>query len=407
MLQIQVMLEVPLKIAAGLASGQLELLGGVVREKATGQIVALLREGGRVASNTDLANGILRTVLQANSGGLLSTLTGVANLAATARSHYLIMQKLQALTSLVGLVGGIGLLNLAATAVSTGIILKRLNELEQAIKDLGVDIAKQFEANRKVKMEAAINAANLALSMECEDDRRAHSHFAINELFEARQHVWREIDTLKGSSHYAKNNELMQKNIEQAMHLDTLYSRCLLELGNVSLAKAFVNGKLSEYQSTSRILVHRHLGTHRAAYFHISILDEDLRRYIAIEHWLHDDENRLLEILLGNRRDFFNTDVADKKEIKKPGKERYIDALTQSELLIENIRRFEGFHVEIEAVARLGISYSEWEKQQEEALAKAEKNLADFTNLEEYDDYVLFVDKEWLAEQSDSTGAEQ
>ena len=122
-------------------------------------------------------------------------------------------------------------------------------------------------------------------------------------------------------------------------------------------------------------------------------------RYIAVEHWLRPDNNRLLEILISNRRDFWNKDVADEKNIKKPGKEQYIDALTQSELLIENYRRFKGFLAEIEAIERMGVKQSDWEKQQEEALAKAEINLA------EHDDYVLLVDTAWLAEQADAVAA--
>ena len=52
MLQIEVMLEVPLRIAAGLAGGQLERVGGVVRDVGTKQIVALLREGGQLANGS-------------------------------------------------------------------------------------------------------------------------------------------------------------------------------------------------------------------------------------------------------------------------------------------------------------------------------------------------------------------
>lgn len=401
MLQIQVMLEVPLKIAAGLASGQLELVGGVVREVGSKQVVMWLREGAKIADNSDLATGVLKSVLDVGSGGLGGVAYGALDAVVGAYRHNQIMQQFGALTNLVTMVGGIGLLNLATAAVSTAIVLKRISELEQAIRDLGVGIAKQFAAVRQVKMDAAVNAANLALTMEGEENRPALARHAINELFKARQHIWLEIDTLKGSSHYAENNELMQKNIEQAMRLDALYGRCLLELENITLAKNFLESNLQDYRETSRNLVHRHLGAHRAAYFHNSMLESDVHRYIAIEHWLRSDENRLLEILLANRRDFWNNDVADGSKIKKPGRDRYLQALTQSELLIENYRRFRGIHAEIEAIERLGITHSEWQLQQEEALAQAEINLS------EHPDYVLLVDKEWLAEQPDSTLAEQ
>ena len=144
----------------------------------------------------------------------------------------------------------------------------------------------------------------------------------------------------------------------------------MLELENISQAKHYLSKKLDDYRETSRCLVHRHLGTHRAAYFHNSVPEGDLLRYVAIEHWLRPDADRLLEILLANRRDFWNKDVADEKNIKKPGKDSYIDSLTQSEILIENYQRLRGFHAEIEAIEKLGVKHAQLEAQQDQALAK-------------------------------------
>ena len=50
--QIEVMLELPVKIAQGLASGQLKRVGGVIVDAASKQVVAWLREGGRIASGS-------------------------------------------------------------------------------------------------------------------------------------------------------------------------------------------------------------------------------------------------------------------------------------------------------------------------------------------------------------------
>ena len=421
-MDLEVILRFPPKIIAGLLSGELRLWGGVVRNAANGQIVALLKEGGSIAGNSNLGGGLLKTLLDASTGGLSTAVTGAVNAAVTAHSHFLIMQQLHGLTTLVGIVGGIGVLNLAVSVISTGILLKRLADLEKAIEGLYEHVSKEFSQDRHVKMEAAIQAATDALNMNDPYNRNLQAHSAIGQLYAARQHIWRDLDTLKGSLGYA-NNQLMQNNILQAMQLDTLRSRCLLELDEVCRAKDYLLDKLDAYWETTRMLIHRHLGEHRAVYFHKSVRESDLFRYLAIERWLSANGDHLLQIILAHRQDFWNHHVADDSKIVKPNRSQrislpfrkkdgseenpHIDALTQSELLIENYRRLQGIHAEIEAVERLGISYSEWEKRQEEALAKAENNLADFTNIKEYDDYVLLVDKEWLAEQPDSTLAEQ
>ena len=399
MLPLEVVFDVPPEIVRGLATGTLERVGGVIREQGSKQVVMWLREGGQLAKNSNLAGGVLKSLLNVGSGGLTGVAFGTLDAVVAANRHNQIMQQFSSLTNLVTMVGGIGVLNIATTVVSTAIILKRIGDLEQAIKNLNVAIAKQFAQDRQIKMEAAILAATNAFDMKGEGNRAFMARTAVLELFKARQHIWLEIDTLTASSPEVENNELMQKNLEQAMHLDSLYCRCLLALDNPELAETHLKIKLIDYKATSQNLVHRHLGTHRAAYFHHSIKESDLLRYIAVEHWLRPNENRLWEILLANRRDFWNKDVADEKNVKKPGMDSFIDALTQSELLIENQRRFEGKLAEIEATNRLGVKQSEWEQKQEEALAKAEINLA------EHDDYVLLVDKEWLAEQSDSTAA--
>ena len=108
------------------------------------------------------------------------------------------------------------MLNIATTAVSTAIILNRMNDLEQAIKILAQELLNQFAEDRQVKMDAAIHAAHNAFSMEGAGNKDFMANTAILELFKARQHIWLEIDTLKGSSRYAQNNELMQNNVEQA-----------------------------------------------------------------------------------------------------------------------------------------------------------------------------------------------
>lgn len=406
-MNLQVLLSFPPRIIAGILSGEFTLWGGVVRNATNGQIVALLREGGGLASNANLAGGMLKGLLDASAGGWAPAAIGAVDLVANARSHYLIMQQLHGLTSLVGIVGGIGLLNLAATVVQTGIILKRINQLERAVEGLYDHISKEFNKNRQVKMQAAIYAADNALDMVNPENKKFQANLAIGKLFEARQHIWGEVDNLKGSTNHKVNNQLLQSNTLQAMQLDYLRCRCLLEIDETERAINQASSALEAYRETSRQLVHRHLGFRRAAFFHNAVLERDLIRYLAIEYWLRSDPNRLLEILLANRSDFWNSKV--EKDNKIGGLEKaykdgsadhpLINRLTYSELTIQNLQRFQGFLAEIETIHQLGISYADWKKQQEETLASAE------INLEERDDYVLLVDKKWLAEQTGEPAA--
>ncbi|MCY4062491.1 MAG: hypothetical protein OXG53_08995 [Chloroflexi bacterium] len=413
--QIEVMLEVPLKIAAGLASGQLERVGGVVVDAASKQVVAWLREGGQMANNPDLAGGLLKTVLDLSAGGLASNAIGLLDTAVTARSHFLIMQQLQGLSNLVGFAAGIGVLNLGATIISTAVMLKRLGDLEKAIEGLYELVTKEFSQDRRVKLASAIQTAKNAMTFEDNDPRTFQANLAINSLYAARQHIWLEMDNMKGSAGTAENNKLMQDNLLQAMQLDELRSRCLLELNLQSNALEYLTESLGTYRESTRHLIHRHLGEHRAVYFHKSVAESDLMRYFAIEHWLRSEGDRLLEIVLANRHDFWNRDIASESTVAAADKDRrrrrrkrnkassddqpHIEALTMSELLIENYQRFEGLHAEIQAIERLRISHSDWENQQNVALAKAE------ISLDDHNDYVLLVDEDWLADQSDSTAA--
>ena len=80
---LDVTLEVPLKIAAGLASGELVREGGTVRDSSTKQIAALLRETGTssVSQNIELLSSVAATA-------------GVLNLAVSTMGFAVVMHRL-------------------------------------------------------------------------------------------------------------------------------------------------------------------------------------------------------------------------------------------------------------------------------------------------------------------------
>ena len=144
MVPLEVVFDVPPEIVRGLATGALERVGGVIRETGSKQVAMWLREGAQIANNSNLAGGVLKSLLNVGSGGLTGVAFDALDAVIAANRHNQIMQQFGALTNLVTLVGGIGVLNLGATVISTSIVLKRMNDLEQAIKSLNVEIVKQF-----------------------------------------------------------------------------------------------------------------------------------------------------------------------------------------------------------------------------------------------------------------------
>lgn len=408
-------LEFPSDIIAGLFDGRYERIGGVIQEAGSKHVVTWLRDGGQIASNPNLAGGILKPLLDASSGGLASAVSGAVNTAVTAHSHYLIMQQLQSLTSLVGFVGGVSMLNLAVSAVSLAVVLKRLKDIESKIDGLYHELQIDRDANLQAGLDAAKDAATASMAGNL-DNRREYAKQAIDRLREARFTILRKTMELQSAGNEAR----LLAHLSQAMHVDEVLLQCFLHRDDLANAKKYMSESLIKYREMIRVTVNLLLGSSRAIYFHHSVSDEDLWQFASVRKWLSerpaDLHNFLVEALFADRHDFWNPDViagidADEKRrsirtrLSSIGRDRsqmlppHLLALAQSNALIENYKRLEGFQAEIEAIERLGITHLEWEKQQEEALAKAKINLA------EHDDYVLLVDTQWLAQQSDATAA--
>lgn len=404
----QVELEIPLRIALGLLTGEYKRWGGVIRESASGRIVAHLSEGARIADETGLTSKLLQSALRASSGNA----TGLLNLAATAWSHRQIMSQLRRLQTLVGLLGAIGVLDLTLSAVSFALMLDRMKKLEKQIEGLYEHVSREHRYDREAKLFAAIAAAEHTNEMAQTENRKSQARYAINALIEARPHIWRDVIALYGSAPSPQNNLLMLGNLLQTMRLDTMLINSYLAIDELAMAKRYLETQMADIEQATRWLVHRCLGDRRAAFFHHeSVPDDDLYRYIAIEQWLRGRDDVLLELVLANRLDFWNKDILEhgkgtKEKKKSLGRLSFFKAadgdddapfqgtaLNQAELLIENLDRLRGFQAEIEAIARLGISADEWKSEIDSALDAAG------INLEEYDDFVLLVDKAWLDEQ--------
>ena len=415
MLPLEVVFDVPPEIVRGIASGALERVGGVIRETGSKQVVMWLREGGQIADNSNLANGVLRSLLDVGSGGLTSVAFNTLDAVVAANRHNQIMQQFNSLTNLVGLVGGIAVVNLGVSVISLAVLVKRFRDIEKQLEGLYEELQKDRDDYLQAGLEAAQDAATAAFNGDAEN-KRDYALQAINRLRQARRPILDKATETQSS----ENVDLHLAYLSQAVQVDSVLVRCYLEIDDSANAKRHLNQALVDYRKRMKFAVNKLLGIHRAVYFHHTVTDEDLWRYVGIRKWLSDRDVELTfllqEAMFADRHDFWNPAVVS--EINGPEKRRSIRerlspkaksnlemlpmhllALAKSGMLIENFKRLDGLQTEIEAIERLGISSSDWEQQQEEALEMAK------VNLEVHDDFVLLINQEWLAQQSDSFAA--
>ncbi len=430
---IEVLLQVAPHIALGLASGQLERVGGVIRDSTSKQVVAWLREGGQIRNNPDPASAlprflfqsILRSANLANIGdvaqqvtalsklagslGAANNVLGLVNVAATARSHHLINLRLQAIQNMVGVSARLGMLQFTLSGFGLLLMLKRFADIEKLLEgvyeQVSQAVSEQNKRSRQVNLRAAIDSAHVVINAEDGHFKEAMAASLDFLLINAREHCLSDFQA-KWKMSNKQDIELAQKCLSQAMHLDETRIRAFLEVGQNDLARSIMEERLNQYRRETQefvdiLLGHKHK---RAVYFHENVKDGELRRYLLIEQWLRGEEDILWDIVLEQRKQFWNASVKSTIEpeggITLPGKPapkpptRHLDALDQAEAAVENFQRFEGFALELDSISRLGISIREWESLENtgNTVFVNEENV----KLDEHDDFVLLVERDYL-----------
>ena len=427
----QVLLHVPIWVAKGLASGQFERIGGVIREVASKKIVAWLREGGRIESNPDpktaLARFLFQKLLQENNlttaGNVtqqvkvLSNLTGMldvagnlvgaANVIATARSHHLIMLRLQAIQNMLVLSTRLGMLNIALSGFGLLVMLKRFADIASLLDKVHEQVAnavkEELSLAQKINLSAALESANVVMEAEAGYFKESMAAGLDLLLMNAREH---QLSDFHNQRHDKQAIESSQHLLAQAMHLDETRIRSYLEVGQIELANSVMQNLLKRYRRETRDYVDIILGkSHmRAVYFNKKVSESDLRRYLLIEQWLRGKEDILWDIINEKRDHFWDSDVnkmlSPPDGIVLPGQSKpkpptgHVDALEQAGIAIENFQRFEGFALELESLSRLGISLHDWESMHNTGNTVFVND--ERINLDEHDDYVLLVDRDYL-----------
>lgn len=375
---LKVYFELPAQIAVGLASGRLERVGGIIRDAASKQIVAWLRESGKlVFSEPDVTAGFLQ-VLQRGSGGLAAVATGVLDAAVTARSHHLLIREMHVIRRLSNLAVVTGVLNLGLGAISFVTMVHNANHIANLVKS-------EFANVQTIQLKSVIEYLGLIKNLS-PDRQDLASEFAVLPLLKARTNLLRDLDELLGAG------KLTLEQTQSAIHclvttmqLDILHVRSYLDTDQMPAAKSRLKDCVRDYRSHVRIFVEKLLGEFPAMYFHKDVSTEDFQRYLLIEEWLRGTDFALLKLIEERRTEFWNEDAINSFSpnfLAKFVSDKPIDhltALTMAELLIEYLQRLEGYELEI---ATLRMSVQEWDR---------------LTDLKEHD-FAAIVDLEMLDE---------
>ena len=328
-------LMLPDLVAEGLAEGELERVGGVIRDIDSEQVVAWLRTG--------------KEALSAAEGGVLAGLfnaTGVtAGTAATILGHAL------------------PVLDVALAGYTLMEIARHIRRQQERIEAIHQQIATEFSRDRQINLITALQSAENMLQAEGTEYKSHTAGYIADRLIAAQAQLLWDIDALLEFEMTPQQAEQALNYHILAMQVVAMTVRCWLEIDELELACGWLRNTLREHHRRVERFVRNRVGEHPALYFHESVSDVYFERYLNIERWLRGQRDVLPAIVKEHRRHFWKSEVVSTlytggltSSIKYDP--FYIDALPQAEILIENYQRLAGFLLEIESMPH---PFAEWD----------------------------------------------
>ena len=186
---------------------------------------------------------------------------------------------------------------------------------------------------------------------------------------------------------------LAERQIECLISVNTLAARCALDFGQDELAINGLKANLASLRPHVERLVQRLVRKNPALYFHKSVSDDYLDRYMQIRAWLDGEANVWERVAKEARKDFFNEKALKSlyrtvrvglmyyQELRK--NPFYKENIKRAERLIENYERFESYALYLEAS---DSPFNELEQLSDEAAQR----------LADHDDYVIVTDEDTL-----------
>jgi len=363
-MKINVAFDVPKAIELGLDSGVLERVGGVVRFADSKQIVAWLQESRNMSNHAATGSTLLSTLLAAvgTNAGTIETLTSAGSL-------------------------GLDLVDLVATMHMIDKLERRIIGLQREISALCALIEKQNEKQNYVAINLALDQANVFLRIDSAVDRDKTYHSVIRDLAKAEKTLLADI------AHDLDKDRLSEAErlIDCVILLDWIAAYCAAEYGREDRATVRLHMNIASLEPFVRRLVKRLVGKNASLYFHESVSDDILERFIQIRGWLDGDVNIWERVAKEARKGFWSDDSVRclyreaRKFLYTWPKLRedpfYEDAIPRAERAIENFQRLQGYALQIESLDK---PYRDYRVISE----LAAKRLAD------HDDFVLVIDED-------------
>lgn len=342
---IDVTFDIPPKLAAGLASGQLERRGGVVRDSTTKQVHAWLRETGKPVVSKNLA---------------LSSVTATASV-----------------------------LNLAVSTMGFAIVIDRLNVIMQQLlqsQAMLEAIDYKIDLSFYTKFRTALDLALNAFTMGIVENRHASAFQAIERFLEV-EHVYTQlVDKEIANGSQVADDYLATLSLSYITEV-----RCYLELEELKTAQKRLSEGLKVLKPRYKSHIETLLTSNPAAYLHPSLKEEiDLSRLTKIYQWIDPSVKSEGEVFELQRENLFKlsensdkwikslpqaisipkTDGFLSNQLKKVSKRkespeievyrRLPKTLSLVEQLLEDTNRLETYLAEVETIVQLGIKFEEW-----------------------------------------------
>ena len=344
-----------------------ELFGGALRDSVSKEVKAFIRERtGELLSN-------LPNVF---TGELVSKIPG----------------------AFIGSVSGLSVLNLGIATMGLALVLKRVKQIEQRLEQtqkLLQQVNRKLDLSFYANFRAALDLASNAFTMASVENRKASAMHAINRLMEAKHYYAGETDAQLGAKSAVVDAYLATLSLSYVAE-----ARCYLELEELDTARQLLDAGASYLDARVHYYVHVLLTTNPAAYLHPSLKGKvDLQRLTKVFQWFRPelDERTVFEEqrenifnLSQNQEQWIQTlppaiwdpiiDFQEKSNLfskfealewfggkRSPGSntkvyERLSKIIEEIEAMIGDMQRFHAYRMEVQAIQKLNISFSQWQQ---------------------------------------------